>query len=140
MTYDEFKAVTIPLAIQLGAEWDAPTWRLYHRAVENIPLALYATAIAKAAETRTKMPSASQLRELAEAERQALIAAHRYNPEECEQCNHTGWVNVEVDGILRVQRCICWKMHLDKLARLGVGTQPLALPAARESEWSPISE
>lgn len=126
MTFSEFKSLVMPLAVQLGAEWDLPAWRLYHRAVDNIPRQLLVIAIDKAASTRTKFPSAAQLRELAEAVRQELIAANPYT--KCETCNLTGWVEVDCDGVKRVQRCVCWKAHQQRLFEMGVTGTPLALP------------
>lgn len=130
MTWEEFKQHTMPLAVQLGAEWDIPTWRLYHRGVQNVPMALYAVAIQKAAEGRTKMPSASQMRVYAEEARRELLAAHCFKA--CEDCAGTGWATVVLDGVSRVERCLCWKRHQRALAELGVTNTPLALPEARE--------
>ena len=138
MTWDDFKRLTMPLAVQLGAEWDAPTWRLYHRAVEKIPLALYAAAIQAATETRTKMPSAAQLRELAEAQRQQILAAHPYTG--CIECeDQRGWRTVTHPDGARVERCPCFRRHQDRLATLGVGPAPLALPAPVR-DWTAVEE
>lgn len=126
MTWEEFKHLTMPLAVQLGAEWDQPTWRLFYRAVEKVPIALYQSAIGRAAEGRSKMPSAAQLRELAEGERQALIAANPYDG--CLECEHQrGWRPTLADP-RRVERCPCFERHQQRLHALGVGSQPLALP------------
>lgn len=130
MTWEEFKEHTIPLAVQLGAEWDVPTWKLYHRAVKEIPLSFYVAALQKAAESRSKMPSAAQMREFAEAERKAILTTHTFVA--CEQCNGTGWATVTTNGEQWVSRCQCWKAHQAKLAEFGVTSKPLALPAARE--------
>jgi hypothetical protein len=138
MTWEEFKEHTLPLAVQLGAEWDAPTWKLYYRAVKNIPMALYVAAVTQAAETRSRMPSAAQLRDLAEAGRQALLTANAFVA--CEQCNGTGWDTVMVDGVSRVSRCQCWRAHQQKLADMGVSSKPLALPAGESSDLSRVGE
>lgn len=142
MTYQEFTKLMMPLAIQLGTEWDAPTWKLYHRAVEQIPLVLFAAAVQVAAETRTKMPSAGQMRELAEATRQSLLTANPYTGcIDCEQ--QRGWVT-QIDtasGQPTVSRCPCKARYDEKLARMGV-TSPIAakaLPAA-SSEFGRFGE
>lgn len=130
MTYEEFKTVTLPLAVLLGAEWDAPTWKLYHRAVESIPLPLYVAAVAQAAETRTsRMPTAGAIRELAEGQRQAFLKAHPYDG--CIDCEHSkGWREItDKRGDKRMERCPCWGRHQQKLAGMGVGNTPLALSA-----------
>ena len=129
MTWPEFKAETMPLAVQLGAEWDHPTWKLYHRAVEKIPMVLYVAALQEAARTRSKFPSAAQLRELAESQRQILIAAHPWTP--CIECEASPRFRPALsDGVTRMERCPCVERHRVMLASLGAGTQPLALPQA----------
>ena len=72
---------------------------------------------------------------LAEAERLALMAAHPY--EGCVECEHSrGWRPVGRS----VERCPCYERHQVKLAQLGVGSQPLALPAGRHAEFSAVGE
>lgn len=137
MTFDEFKKLITPLAVQLGAEYDLPTWRLFHRSVQEIPIPLFAAAIEEAGKTRSKMPSAAQLRDLAEASRQALIAAHPYDG--CIDCEDSkGWLTVTVDGVQRMQRCPCRHRYQARLEGLGVTCQPLSLPAGRESDLEKI--
>lgn len=139
MTFDEFKRIVVPLAVQLGAEWDQPTWKLYHRSVENIPMPLFVSAIDTAGQTRTKFPSAAQVREIAEAQRQLLIKANPYDG--CCECeDRKGWREIEIDGVKRMERCPCSRRYIAKLAGLGVTTEPLALPPGREAEWSQVSE
>ena len=128
MTYDEFKRVTMPLAVLLGAEWDAPTWKLYHRAVESVPLPLYVAAVAQAAETRTsKMPTAGAIRELAEGQRQAFLTAHPYDG--CIDCEHSkGWREItDRRGDKRMERCPCFTRHQQRLEQMGVTPARVAL-------------
>lgn len=139
MTWDEFKTLTMPLAVQLGAQWDAPTWRMYFKAVEKIPTPLYVAALQKAAETRSTFPAAARMREMAEGERQALLAAHPYDG--CIDCEHSkGWRTVTHPDGVKVERCQCRQRHLDRLAQLGVGDAPLALPAARTTDFSAVGD
>ena len=133
MSFEEFRSIVMPLSVALGAAYDLPTWRLYHRALSTVPPVLLTAAVQKAAETRTKMPAAAQLRELAEQERQALIAAHPWTP--CCECESTPRFRPALrDGVTRMERCPCVGRHRELLARLGVGTQPLALQAAVEQD------
>lgn len=139
MTFDEFTVHTMPLAVLLGAEWDAPTWRLYHRAVESIPLPVYVAAIAKAAETRTsKFPTAGALRELAEGCRQEMRALMKFQP--CANCSKDGWTERTIDGTTRAVRCSCWQAHQQRVAALGIGSEPLALPQGRSSDWTQVGD
>jgi hypothetical protein len=140
MTWQEFKQRTEPLAVQLGAEWDLPTWKLYHRAVEKVPLPMFDAALQEAAETRTKFPSAAQLREMAEGHRKALLAANPYDG--CAECeDKIGWRTVVTGNLQGVERCPCRDRWLAKLDRLGVGRTPLALPPVEAAhEFSRIGE
>lgn len=139
MTWEEFKTHTMPLAVQIGAAWDLPTWKLYHRAVADVSLALYLRALMKAAQTRTTMPSAAQMRDFAEGERKALLEAHPY--EACADCNHVGTVrvgNVSIESGHRrplYTKCKCWHQYQERLNQLGITTAPLALPAAEPREF-----
>lgn len=142
MTWDDFKAITMPLAIQLGAEWDAPTWKLYHRAVEDIPVALYTSAIERASRERHKFPAVPVVREFAEERRRELLLAHPW--EKCAACNYIGTVRVREGNRLlgeapKYAPCECWHQHQARLEDLGVtsaplsaGVTPLALPDGQQ--------
>lgn len=133
MTLVECTAILAPLATMLHADMDAPMFRAYFRALEDVPTHLLAAAVERAAKSARFMPKPGELRQYAEDARKALIAAHPYDG--CCECDgHKGWRPVLVDGVQRVERCPCWGRHQEKLARLGVGSTPLALPAAVEAE------
>lgn len=140
MTFTEFKKLIQPLAVQLGAEWDLPSWRLYHKAVDSVPMPLLTSAVEKAAETRTKFPSAAQLREIAELIRREVIKANPYLG--CAECEmQIGWRTLKTEsGQPTVSRCSCLVRHRDKLARLGVTPEPIALPAASDQELLPVGD
>lgn len=90
---------------------------------------LLSAAVDEAAKTRTKFPSAAQIRELAEGTRQALIKAHPYDG--CCECeDRKGWREVEVGGVKRMERCGCRVRYAAKLASLGVTAEPLIQPLA----------
>lgn len=134
MTRDEFVETLGPLVLAMRADFDKPTWTAYYQALENIPAPLFREAVATAMQQdREFFPKANELRALAERARQTFIAAHPY--EGCWECEHSkGWRPTLVDGVARVERCPCLEQHRMKLAALGVVTEPLALPAAREPE------
>jgi hypothetical protein len=133
VTYDDFKVWIRPLALHFRQERDRPTWMLYHAALMAQPApsrAVLDRALLRAANRRF-FPSTEELRSDAELERQALLKAHPH--ERCTECrDNSGWVTVLVDGVARVQRCDCWTRYRQALEQLGVGHQPLALPAARD--------
>jgi hypothetical protein len=133
MTWDEFKAQTMPLAVQLGTQWDLPTWKLYHRAVQDISMPVFLATIDRISrEWRSgSFPQSGKFREFAEAARKALIAAHPWEP--CASCeDQPGWVELTTDGIKRLTRCGCVRAHRAKLDGLGVTKEPLSLPPARD--------
>lgn len=127
MTFPEFRSLVAPLAVQLRAEYDLPTWKLYHQAVEDVPVVILVPAVQRAARERTKFPSAAELRRLAEVERQRMLLGRTFTP--CEDCT-LGWKDIEVDGVKRVTRCGCWHAYQRTLE--DVPREPLALLEAAE--------
>jgi hypothetical protein len=132
MTWEEFREHTMPVAVQLGTEYDLPTWRAFHRTVKDVPLVLYLGALETVAKTRTKFPAASQVLQMAEARRLELMSAHPY--ERCSDCHGFGQIRVGTDLPPRYVRCRCWDRYQAKLTSLGIGTEPLALPPAQDFE------
>ena len=122
MTFPEFRSIVAPLAVLLRADYDLPTWKLYHHTLEDVPLVILVPAVQRAAKERTKFPSAAELRRLAETERQRLLMGRTFAP--CEECT-LGWQDVEVDGVKRVTRCACWHAYQRSLE--DVPREPLAL-------------
>lgn len=106
--------------------------RVYEDGLKDVPLPLLQAAVRKAIATRTFFPKVAELRADAEACRHELIAAHPWQA--CVDCeDHPKWQAITGrSGETRLTRCGCWLRHQLKLAQLGVTTQPLALPAARE--------
>lgn len=139
MTLQECTALIAPLALALRAEIDQPTFRAYHRVLEDVPANLLRLAVDQAAKSGNPFfPKAGELRAMAEAQRLALSASVKFMG--CLKCHESGWVTVvDPGGVRRVQRCACWKDHLDRLSALGCST-PLALPAASGDAWSQVSE
>lgn len=136
MQRPEFVAILSPLVLAMRADFDTPTWAAYFQALQDVPARLLqATVDAMLREARAFFPKAGELRAGAERARQALIAAHPYDG--CIECEYSkGWRPVLVAGQATVERCPCRQRHLEKLADLGVGDQPLALPPARFSDWT----
>lgn len=110
--------------------------RVYVRALEKVPVPLLQPMVEKAVATRKFFPKASELLEDAEACRKELLAAQKFTP--CDDCHGTGWSEVETDGVKRATRCVCYRAYQQKLASLGVGPEPLALPPARD--WTQIGD
>jgi hypothetical protein len=128
MTQKECTALLVPLALAMQAEFDGPTQRAYFRALEDVPARLLTAAVERVGRSGARFfPKATELRQFAEDARKSLIASVKYEP--CAQCNETGWETVLVENDQpRVRRCACWKRHQEKVAQLGVGHQPVALP------------
>jgi hypothetical protein len=113
-----------------GADFTPVRVRAYEDGLKDIAVPLLNAAVRRAIQTRTFFPKVAELRQDAEACRRELLAANVYQP--CAQCNETSWEKITVDGVVRVTRCGCWKRHQERLAGLGVGVEPLALPPARD--------
>ena len=132
MTLEDCTKILAPLAITLGQRLDVPTFRAYHRALQDIPAPLL-EAVADAAGRTPRapyeptFPTPSKLRAMAESCRQALIAAHPYRPGAC--CEGSGWQWVTEDGAAKVRRCTCHQAHQKAILALGLGS-PLLLSAA----------
>lgn len=111
------------------------TIRLYDKALQKVPVPVLEPMVQRAISTRTFFPKVAELLQDADVCRQAQLAALRF--EVCpmnEGCSAEGFVAREIDGVSRMVRCACYQRHQEKVAALGVGTAPLALPAAREGD------
>lgn len=135
MDYEAFKVWIRPLALHHRVERDRAQWMLYHSALMAPPAPsqpLLDLAMLKAANCRF-FPTTQEFRELAEAERQALLKAHPY--ERCVECrDNSGWITELKDGVARVRKCDCWSRYLSGLEALGIGRVPLV---ARELKALP---
>lgn len=119
--------------------------RVYEKALSKVPVGLLRPMVERAVETRRAkckdwLPDVADLLADAEACRLAIIASHPY--ESCCECEDSpGWREFkDKDGILRLQRCPCWHRYRERIAQLGVGGGPLALPAATTREWVQAGE
>jgi hypothetical protein len=131
VTLQECTALLTPLVLALGAEMDQPTFRAYHRVLEDVPTNLLQAAVDHASRTARFFPRAPELRALAEQARRRLSDLQPFQA--CAQCA-SGWVEREVDGVPRMVRCACWQAHQQRLSQAGVSLTPLALPAGDEAE------
>ena len=110
--------------------------RLYSEGLADIPPAILPAMVTRCTRTRTPrwgdLPSLKELREDAEYARLELVRA--LGPyESCCECDmQTGWRTVTHADWVKVERCPCWHRRQAKLAELGVGGEPLALPASAE--------
>ena len=120
MDRTEFTRIVGPLVLALG-RLDAAGWTVYFQALSDVPPQMLEAAVGLAMkQDRTWLPKPGELRALAEQARHTLFAAHPYQP--CEDCNRTGWVELDVDGVRRVERCRCrsaWTAQLDRLGLIG---------------------
>ena len=126
MTLDEVRAVLIPVALALRADFDGPTQRAFHRVLADTPVAFVLAGVEQLIDTGLKfMPNASELLTAAEYARRRLLAAHPY--EGCIECEgQRGFRTVHIEGgQSTVQVCPCKARHRARLEQMGLGT-PLA--------------
>lgn len=127
-TKDEVIAILTPLAVALapaGRFEDEAEFNIYAKALIDLPAELLKRAADRAARTRTWMPKPGELRADAEVERRAWLALEAWSA--CAQCRDSGgWVE-RPDG--RVDRCLCWRAHQEKIARLGLTTTVVERPS-----------
>lgn len=113
---------------------------LYEDATAHIELKVIAHAVGKLTQTPGAWrPDTGDLVGLCEESRLEIRKALVYQP--CPICAETstpGWMTVNVNGAQRLARCECWKGHQQRVQELGVGEQPLSLPAARESDLEKV--
>lgn len=106
----------------------------YSRALEKIPPVLLRPMVDRCLETRKYFPRIMELREDAEAVRQAYFQKNPYVS--CGGCCG-GWLIQEQetdDGFKYgyATRCACHGAYLAKVNALGLGHEPLALAAGDE--------
>jgi hypothetical protein len=58
----------------------------------------------------------------------------------CVNCSKDGWIERTIDGVKRMVKCSCWHAHQQQLQALGVGAEPLALPAGRSGDFSQVAD
>lgn len=105
----------------------------YHRSLSDIPMPVLNHAVGLAIKGSRFFPRVAELRKWCEQARIELRGALKHEP--CAVCEQSpGWAAVLIDGIPKVTRCQCWKAHQAKVEALGVGNQPLALPAAVDDD------
>jgi len=139
MTRQEFVAILSPLVLAMRVEFDGPMWTVYFRALEDVPARLLHDAVDVCLrEDRAFLPKPGELRALAETRRRALLEAHPY--ERCAACHHVGTVRIPGTMPPQYRRCECWHAYQQRLADLGIGIEPLALPPAIARELTQVSE
>lgn len=134
MTLQECTALLAPLGVALGVAIDDPTYRAYHRCLQDVPLPLLQRAC-DVAITRprghyeARFPTPMMLRQWAEEARQVWLKQFPWSA--CEVCaENSGFVEVlDEHGVTRLTRCSCWREHQTRLAQSGMATV-LALPPA----------
>jgi hypothetical protein len=120
-----------PLAVATGTTMDAPRWRVYLQALDDVsPTLLQMAVTALLRSDRPFMPKPGEIRAEAERQRVHLLAANPYEP--CGLCV-SGWTPILIKGVSRVTRCDCFKAYQAKVEGLGVGSA-LSLPAHQHDE------
>jgi hypothetical protein len=134
---NQFVAIVSPLVIGMQSKFDQTTWTVWYRALGDVPEALLQAAVDRALKSSSPfMVKPGELRKLAEEARQALTTAHPFECL-CGNCSRQGFVEREIDGVKRMVRGSCWRIHQESLKELGVGAEPLtplALPPATDPE------
>lgn len=99
--------------------------RAYWSRLSDIPLPLLIQALDRAVTHRRFFPRLLEVREDAEAVRQAYLKAHPY--QRCEQCRDSSGFATVIDakGVSRVERCQCFRDYCGRLERLGITPKPV---------------
>ncbi len=113
---------------------------VYESATAHIPLPILSRAVTKILTTQDWFPTVQELLAACEAVRLEMRGLVQFTRCDGAECSVQGWVERVVEGTFRMVRCECWQRHQETVKQLGVPEQPLALPPARESEWSHVGD
>jgi hypothetical protein len=106
---------------------------VYEDVTADVPIAILIDAVRGFLGSGEWRPTPPELLRACERARLERRKAMQYLP--CAVCEQSpGWAAVVEDGKPKVTRCQCWKAHQVKLAELGAGHQPLALPQAETED------
>lgn len=140
MTLDETKALLIPLALAMRAEFDGPTQRSYAQVLSNVPAYVAQAALEQLKTTGLRFfPAATDIQAAAEKTRRQLLAVQAWTP--CCECEDSPrWRKaVDPDGVTRMEKCPCVGRHQQALAERGLLAPIAALPGeAGVGENEPI--
>lgn len=130
MTLKECTAILTPFVLALRADFDEPTYRAYHKFLEDVSAEMLQAAL-EAERLRGDlrfMLNAPELRAKCELQRRQLLALHAWTP--CIECQDSPrWRTVIVDDVERMQKCPCVARHVEKLAGMGIDQPICALPS-----------
>lgn len=127
MTLEECTALLTPFALAMRADMDQPTFRAYHRMLQDVPLALAEPALEALSRTGlTFFPTAPEIQAAAERYRRQQLALNPWTG--CADCeDQRGYQTVLTDGGQKtVSPCPCKARHQSRLAERGL-LEPLAL-------------
>lgn len=121
MTLKECTAILAPLAIELRVDLDAPTFRAYHRSLQDVSAGLLDAAVDTVRRTprgqyEPVFPDARRLREYADKARTAML--NSVPKPDCQVCGNTGWRSV---ADRTVEACDCKREYRERLSALGLG-------------------
>lgn len=135
MTLEECTALLAETAIALRVQIDAPTFRVYHKHLADVPHAVAEAAIAELSRAGMRFfPSATEIRAASEKTRRQQLALNPWSA--CAECEtQPGWRTItDARGDSRVERCPCKKRHQERLSGLGLLEPIAALPGEVERE------
>ena len=139
MTLEDCTALLTEVAIGLRVQLDAPTFRVYHKHLADVPREIAEAALTEMARAGMRFfPSAPEIRSASEKVRRQQLALHPWSP--CVECEtQPGWRSiVDARGDRRVERCPCRGRHQERLSHMGLLAPIAALPGEAEKETEQV--
>lgn len=139
MTLEEVRAVLIPVALAMRAEFDGPTQRAYQRLLKDVPAALVVAGLENLLDESPRFfPGAPELQQWAERARRQQLAALPYDG--CAECEgQRGWRTlIGADGQKTVSVCPCKARHRAMLASRGLVDPLASLPGEAPHEGEAV--
>ncbi len=134
MTLEDCTQLLTPLALAMRVQMDVPTFRAYHRVLENVPTALAHMGLKALQDSGLRFfPTAPEIQAAAERSRRQQLALQQWEP--CAECEDTPkWRALLIDGVSRLERCPCVERHKSLLATRGLLAPIAALPGEGTGE------
>lgn len=100
---------------------------VYEDATVDVPLMVLSRAVGDYLKSHQWRPTVQELLMACEATRLKIRGAMKFEP--CANCSKDGWTEQVINGVSRMVRCQCWKVHQERVSAIGAGDAPLTLPA-----------
>ena len=134
-----FGKLMTALALMKGQPWVPYQVEVLEDRTAHIPLTVLARAVTKLVDAGGWRPDVEGILQACEAARLEIRDALKF--EKCANCTDQGFTEfTDAKGVKRMKKCDCWHAHQAKVRELEAGDQPLALPAARVSDWTQAGE